>query len=91
MAARLRVVILCLLVTPSLQGNPNNNHHGVRKDKSSDLVGKFGTYLTNELGNTAIGTSHFEVRAFYSGTVWLELGLYDLMVRIGGERAVQTF
>jgi len=69
MAARLRVVILCLLVTPSLQGDPERNQHGVRKDKSLDLVGTFGTYLTNELGNTAIGTSHFEVRALYSGTV----------------------
>ena len=72
MAARIKAVILCLLLTPPLQGDPDNNHHGVGKDKSSDLVGTFGTYLTNELGNTAIGTSHFEVRALYSGTVWLE-------------------
>ena len=71
MALYLKVILLCLLITLSLQDDPKlDRQHRVRRSDSdkdaestklNDLFGTFHEYLKNGLGNTAIGSKHFEV------------------------------
>ena len=67
MVSHLRIVILFLLFTLSLQnGSESQQHRGERTNTVSadyeDLLGTFDDDLKNDLGNLAIGTKSFQVR-----------------------------
>ena len=67
MVAHLRIVILFLLFTLSLQNGPESQQHLVERTNTAsaeyeDLLGTFDDDLKNDLGNLAIGTKSFQVR-----------------------------
>ena len=67
MVAHLRIIILFLLFTLSLQNVRENQHHRVERANTvsadyEDLLGTFDDDLKNDLGNLAIGTKSFQVR-----------------------------
>lgn len=58
---------MCLLVTLSLQEDPEKKQHRVKRRGTAsteykDLLGTFDDDLKNDLGNLAIGTKSFQVR-----------------------------
>ena len=66
MVAYLRIIILCLLFTLSLQNDPERQQHRVKRTNTAsaeyeDLLGTFDDDLKNDLGNLAIGTKSFQV------------------------------
>ena len=70
MAARLKVILLCLLLTISLQpknaqGKTENAGASSKSFNTKELTGDFNRYLTENLAKQAIGLKEMEVRLTY--------------------------